>query len=277
METACRGQWFKQTRCSCRNLSAIISSTSCPSSHKAPPLTNTPKFFYMFCFSTISYWPAFTTQSSTKERERDRARDRERDKQRNLPLSETPYERGPPPRKKKRASLGRGRQSGEFALQSQAERQREGPAERGETAQRHNVAGERCFTWHPLHGVFGVVTRQPLYQEVAVLVEVGGAPCRMWERDWEGESPVDKEKARERKKERKISATILVCSFVLRISLLFLQKLVQIIQLSLITLKSMLADHVYNQIIPIHHTSYIVGFIYFGLHQHEMKIDIYEF
>lgn len=36
-----------------------------------------------------------------QRRERDRARDREREKQRNLPLSETPRKRGPPPRKKR--------------------------------------------------------------------------------------------------------------------------------------------------------------------------------
>lgn len=70
------------------NLSTIISSASCPYNNKAPPLTNIPRIFYMFCQQFLT--GQRSQHRAPQRRERDRARDREREKQRNLPLSERP-------------------------------------------------------------------------------------------------------------------------------------------------------------------------------------------
>lgn len=53
------------------------------------------------------------------------------------------------------------------------------------------------------------MTRQPLYQEVAVLVEVGSAPCCIWEEEGVG-SGRRKPRETEREKARENSSAILV-------------------------------------------------------------------
>lgn len=158
-------------------------------------------------------WPAVTTRCSTKERERDRERQSKRESasthrsQRPPPpptgqsrLGHTERETTSPPSPTKKRSeklchslmgagtgTGCGGRSGSGgqpgpALQRQEDRDGQGPAE-----DRHAAAAvavetrlgtiEGGFTWGDLW-VVGVGPREPLDQDVAVLVEVWWALCK---------------------------------------------------------------------------------------------------
>lgn len=153
-------------------------------------------------------WPAVTTQGSTKEREREIESGRQSKReptsthrsQRPPPVravSDTKRETTSPPPKREAKALplahGRGHRHRAWdrggsggqprpALQRQENRERQGPAEDRHAAAAAAVEArlgtiEGGFTWWDLWEV-GVRTRQPLDQDVAVLVEVRRAPCR---------------------------------------------------------------------------------------------------